>query len=51
LSNNNDGLFGQSTYRFSNKHLAKAITTQGRLSLKVTQLIADLYLESLQNQK
>jgi DNA polymerase elongation subunit (family B) len=45
------GLFGQSTYRFSNKHLAKAITTQGRLSLKATQLIADLYLENLQNQK
>ena len=45
------GLFGQSTYRFSNKHLAKAITTQGRLSLKATQLISDLYLENLQNQK
>jgi hypothetical protein len=49
--NDDDGLFGQASYRFSNKHLAKAITTQGRLSLKATQLISDLYLENLQNQK
>ena len=41
------GLFGQSTYRFSNKHLAKSITVQGRLSLKAAQLIAELYLEAL----
>jgi len=45
--NAKDGLFGQSSYRFSNKHLAKAITTQGRLSLKMTQLIAEMYLENL----
>jgi len=44
------GLFGQSTYRFSNKHLAKTITTQGRLTLKIAQIISEMYLESL-NQK
>lgn len=41
------GLFGQQSYRFSNKHLAKSITTQGRLSLKAAQIIAEMYLESL----
>lgn len=46
-SNTTYGLFGQSTYRFSNKHLAKSITTQGRLSLKVAQIVAEMYLESL----
>jgi len=46
-SNTTYGLFGQSTYRFSNKHLAKSITTQGRLSLKVAQIIAEMYLECL----
>ena len=45
------GLFGQSTYRFSNKHLAESITVQGRLSLKCAQLIGELYLESLNQQK
>jgi len=46
-SNTTYGLFGQSTYRFSNKHLAKAITVQGRLTLKIAQIIGDLYLNSL----
>jgi len=41
------GLFGQQSYRFSNKQLAKSITVQGRLSLKCAQLIAETYLESL----
>lgn len=45
------GLFGQATYRFSNKHLAKSITTQGRLSLKIAQIIAEMYLESLELNK
>jgi len=45
------GLFGQQTYRFSNKQLAKSITTQGRLSLKAAQLIAEMYLESLKGGK
>jgi hypothetical protein len=40
-------VFGQATYRFSNKQLAKAITVQGRLSLKVAQIIAETYLETL----
>lgn len=41
------GLFGQSSFRFSNKQLAKAITTQGRLSLKAAQIITNLYLDKL----
>ena len=41
------GLFGQSTYRFSNKHLANAITVQGRLTLKVAQQIGDMYLQNM----
>jgi hypothetical protein len=49
--NNQDGLFGQQTYRFSNKQLAKSITVQGRLSLKACQLIAEMYLESLKGEK
>lgn len=47
-SNTTYGLFGQSTYRFSNKHLAKAITVQGRLTLKMAQIIAEMYLNSLE---
>jgi len=43
-SNTTYGLFGQSTYRFSNKHLAKAITVQGRLTLKIAQIIGEMYL-------
>jgi hypothetical protein len=49
--NDQDGLYGQQTYRFSNKQLAKAITVQGRLSLKATQLIADMYLENLKGER
>ncbi len=41
------GLFGMSTYRFSNKQLAKAITVQGRLTLKIAQIIGEMYLNSL----
>lgn len=36
-----------STYRFSNKQLAKAITVQGRLTLKIAQIIGEMYLNSL----
>ena len=46
-SNTTYGLFGMGTFRFSNKQLAKAITTQGRLTLKVAQIISDLYLNQL----
>ncbi len=49
-SNTTYGLFGQSTYRFSNKYLAKAITVQGRLTLKIAQMIGELYLKKLMNQ-
>jgi len=46
-----DGLFGQSNYRFSNKHLAQSITTQGRLSLKIAQIIAEMYLETFNQER
>lgn len=38
------GLYGQSTYRFSNSHLAHTITTQSRLMLKIAQIIGEMYL-------
>ena len=44
-------VYGQQTYRFSNKQLAKSITVQGRLSLKATQLIAEMYLEAMKGEK
>lgn len=35
------GLYGLSTYRYSSKHLAKAVTTQGRTMLKIAQLFGE----------
>ena len=46
--NSSYGLFGQSTYRYSNNWLAKTITCQGRLSLKISQQIAEDYLKNLE---
>jgi DNA polymerase elongation subunit (family B) len=46
LMNSTYGLFGMSSYRYSNKWLAKSITTQGRLALKTAQFFADLYLKN-----
>jgi DNA polymerase elongation subunit (family B) len=45
--NTSYGLYGLSTFRYSNKYLANAITTQGRLMLKIAQEIGDKYLRNL----
>lgn len=45
--NTSYGLYGLSTFRYSNKFLANAITTQGRLMLKIAQEVGDKYLRSL----
>lgn len=42
--NTSYGLYGQSTFRYSNNWLAKTITTQGRLALKISQQVAENYL-------
>ncbi len=41
------GLFGLSTYRYSDSWLAKTITVHGRFSLKLSQEIAHQYLTNL----
>jgi len=46
--NTSYGLYGLSTFRYSNKFLANAITTQGRLMLKIAQEIGDKYLRNLE---
>ena len=43
--NTSYGLYGQSTFRYSNNWLAKTITSQGRLTLKISQQIAEDYLQ------
>lgn len=43
--NSSYGIFGQSTFRYSNNWLAKTITGQGRLTLKISQQIAESYLQ------
>lgn len=45
-SNTLYGLMGQTTYRYSNNWLAKSITGQGRLTLKISQQIAEDYLKN-----
>ena len=42
--NTSYGLYGQATFRYSNNWLAKTITTQGRLALKISQQVAENYL-------
>jgi DNA polymerase elongation subunit (family B) len=44
--NSSYGLFGQATYRYSNNWLAKTITCQGRLTLKISQQVAESYLKN-----
>jgi len=43
-ANTSYGLYGQSSFRYSNNWLAKTITTQGRLALKISQQVAENYL-------
>ena len=47
IMNSTYGLLGMSTFRYSNKWLAKSITTSGRLALKTAQFYAEKYLETL----
>lgn len=48
--NTSYGLYGLTSFRYSNSHLAKAITTQGRYILKICQQISDMYIERYKNQ-
>ena len=50
-ANTSYGLYGQSTFRYSNNWLAKTITCQGRLTLKISQQVAESYLEGFKDQK
>ena len=43
------GLFGLSTFRYSNSWLAKSITVQGRLVLKLSQIVGEIYLNKLKD--
>lgn len=44
------GLTGMSSFRFSNKHLAKATTIGARLCLKIAQICTELYLNNLEKE-
>lgn len=46
--NSSYGLTGMSTFQFSNKQLAASITLSGRLALKCSQAIGELYLKSIE---
>jgi len=50
VSNTTYGLFGLSSYRYSNSELAKAITVQGRLTLKISQIVAEKLLSQLEGE-
>lgn len=45
IMNSTYGLLGMASFRYSNKWLAKSITTSGRISLKTAQYFAEKYLE------
>jgi len=45
LMNSTYGIYGLSSFRYSNHWLAQAITTQGRLTIKTAQYIADKNVE------
>ncbi|MFW6219347.1 MAG: DNA polymerase domain-containing protein [bacterium] len=44
--NTSYGLYGLTTFRYSNSHLAKAITTEGRLMLKICQQISEMVIDN-----
>ena len=44
--NTSYGLYGLTTFRYSNSHLAKAITTEGRLMLKICQMMSELVINN-----
>jgi len=45
IMNSTYGVFGLSSYRYSNHWLAQAITTQGRTTIKIAQHLAEKYLK------
>lgn len=47
-ANSTYGLMGQSTFRYSDKWVAKTITVNGRLTLKISQICGELYLKHQQ---
>ena len=49
VANTTYGLMGQATFRYSDKWVAKTITTTGRLTLKISQICGDLYLKHQRN--
>ncbi len=46
IMNTTYGLFGQSNYRYSDSFLAKTITIQGRLTLKISQIVGETILNT-----
>ena len=50
LMNTTYGLFGLSSYRYSHKELAKAITIQGRLALKISQIVGESVLQQIEHE-
>lgn len=50
VMNSTYGVQGLKSFKFSNSHLAQCITTQGRLTIKLAQYVADLYLDSKNQQ-
>lgn len=45
-ANSSYGVSGQASFRFSNHHMAKTITINGKFMLKIAQLCGDLYLQN-----
>ncbi len=46
VANTTYGLMGQATFRYSNKWVAKTITVNGRLTLKISQICGEMYLNN-----
>jgi len=51
LMNSVYGVFGLSSYRYSNHWLAHAITTQGRTTIKIAQYLTEKYLKQSEETK
>jgi DNA polymerase elongation subunit (family B) len=51
VSNSNYGVMGMSGFRYSNFWIAQTITTQGKLTLKISQYLTENYLNYLSEQK
>ena len=42
------GLYGQSTFRYSNRWLAETVTLQGKMTLKIAQVFGENSLRALE---